>query len=193
MVVTRSGGRGTLLIAASKPPSPGRLAEHAEQLRASLGKALGDEQAIRVGIGPVVASAAEAYLSHQRAEDALRVAAVVPGFGPVVSYDDLGIYRLLVHLPLAELPGETIPPGLRQLIEQDAAATLVTTLETYLDEAGDARATVERLKVHRTSLYYRLSRIEEITGMSLANGGDRLSLHLGLKLARLSGLLPGQM
>jgi DNA-binding PucR family transcriptional regulator len=44
--------------------------------------------------------------------------------------------------------------------------------------------------VHRTSLYYRLSRIELISGMDLASGGDRLSLHLGLKLARLLHLLP---
>ena len=44
--------------------------------------------------------------------------------------------------------------------------------------------------MHRTSLYYRLSRIELITGMNLASGTDRLSLHLGLKLARLLHLLP---
>ena len=46
----------------------------------------------------------------------------------------------------------------------------------------------ERLQVHRTSLYYRIGRVEEITGMRLANGGDRLALHLGVKLARLKGV-----
>jgi DNA-binding PucR family transcriptional regulator len=66
----------------------------------------------------------------------------------------------------------------------------VDTLETYLDTAGDARASATRLNVHRTSLYYRLSRIEQISGISMISGGDRLSMHLGIKLARLLGLLP---
>jgi DNA-binding PucR family transcriptional regulator len=41
-------------------------------------------------------------------------------------------------------------------------------------------------------MYYRLSRIEQITGMSLASGGDRLALHLGVKLARLLKVLPAR-
>lgn len=61
------------------------------------------------------------------------------------------------------------------------------TLETWLDEGCGPRATVARLQVRRTSLYYRLGRIEEITGMKLSDGGDRLALHLGLKLIRLRG------
>ena len=112
------------------------------------------------------------------------------GFGQVVCYDELGIYGLLVHLPLDSLPPDAVPAGLRQLIEKDTAGHLVDTLEIYLDSAGDARASAARLNVHRTSLYYRLSRIELITGMNLASGTDRLSLHLGLKLARLLHLLP---
>jgi DNA-binding PucR family transcriptional regulator len=74
-------------------------------------------------------------------------------------------------------------------MESDAEGPLVETLETWLDEGCDSRATVARLQVHRTSLYYRLGRIEEITGLSLNSGAARLDLHLGLKLARLQGLL----
>ena len=62
------------------------------------------------------------------------------------------------------------------------------TLEAYLDLAGDARATAEALSLHRATMYYRLNRIEEITGARLKTGDDRLALHLGLRLARLSGL-----
>ncbi|MEQ4726237.1 hypothetical protein [Nonomuraea sp. B19D2] len=36
-----------------------------------------------------------------------------------------------------------------------------------------------------SSPYYRLRRIEEIAAVERSSGGDRLALHLGLKVARL--------
>jgi hypothetical protein len=47
---------------------------------------------------------------------------------------------------------------------------LVETLEAYLDRAGDVKATAEALNLHRATLYYRLQRIEEITGARLRSG-----------------------
>lgn len=188
MAMSRSGGHGTLLLAGRRLPSPTTLRSHAQEIQSSLAKTL-DHEDIRVGLGPAVHGIAAAHQSYAGAEDVLRVTEVVPGFGPVVSYDELGIYKLLVHLPVDELPTDAVPAGLRALIDRDTNGQLIETLETYLDEAGDARASVTRLHVHRASLYYRFTRIEEITGMSLSSGGDRLSLHLGLKLARLIGLL----
>jgi hypothetical protein len=185
MTVTWSGGRGCLLIAAPRPPAPELLRGHARWLCGEFAKIDPAPWAVRVGIGPVVRGLAAAHQSHALAEDSLRVAEAVPGFGQIVSYSELGIYGLLVHLPLDSLPPAAIPAGLQQLIDTDTGGQLLATLETYLDEAGDARASAERLCVHRTSLYHRLSRIEQITGMSLSSGGNRLSLHLGLKLARL--------
>jgi sugar diacid utilization regulator len=190
LAVSRSGGRGIVVLAAPRAGALTSVRSHAEELQAWLAKTL-DADDVRVGVGPTVTGLLEAYRSWRAAEDVLRVTAAVPGFSPVATHDELGIYQLLVHLPLGELPPDAIPGGLRTLIEKDSGG-LVETLETYLDEAGDARAAVDRLRIHRTSLYYRISRIEEITGMSLANGGDRLSMHLGLKLARLLGLLPAR-
>jgi sugar diacid utilization regulator len=190
IAVTRSGGHGLLLAASMRPPTLDNMRAHARRLCAEVGKHAGTPHAVRVGIGPVVSGLDAASTSCALAEVSLRVAEAVPGFGQVVCYDELGIYGLLVHLPLDRLPPDAVPSGLRQLIEKDAGGHLIDTLETYLDQAGDARASAALLNVHRTSLYYRLSRIEQITGMNLASGGDRLSLHLGLKLARLLGLLP---
>lgn len=190
IAVTRSGGHGLLLAASLRPPTLDNMRSHAHRLCAAVGKLAGTQHAVRVGIGPVVSGLDAARTSCALAEVSLRVAEAVPGFGQVVCYDELGIYGLLVHLPLDRLPPDAVPAGLRQLISKDASGHLTDTLEIYLDQAGDARASAEMLNVHRTSLYYRLSRIEQITGMNLTSGGDRLSLHLGLKLARLLGLLP---
>jgi len=40
--------------------------------------------------------------------------------------------------------------------------------------------------MHRATLYRRLERVEEITGLDLERGDDRLLAHLGLRLHRLN-------
>jgi hypothetical protein len=188
---SRSGAGGVLLVAGRQPAQAARLQAAAEGLQAELAAALGPDAAVHVGIGPVVPSIALAHKSPDCALYAARVGAQVPGFAPVAAWDGLGVYRLLVQLPLDQVRDNAIPAGLVRLLEADDSGALLETLEVYLDEACRAPVTVERLNIHRTSLYYRLNRIERLTGMSLGNGGDRLALHLGIKLARLMGLEPG--
>ena len=62
-----------------------------------------------------------------------------------------------------------------------------------IGRAGDTKASAERLSLHRGTLYYRLQKAEQIAGVDLRSGCDRLALHLGFKLARLIGLYPKQI
>jgi len=126
--------------------------------------------------------------SYAEAREALRVAEIVPGFGIHVTWSELGVYRILVHLPLNKLPPDAVPPKLLALLDTPGGRELVHTVEVYLDEAADVRRSVAQLNIHRTSLYYRLGRFADLTGLDLSDGGDRLAVHLGLKLARLGGL-----
>ncbi len=80
---------------------------------------------------------------------------------------------------------DDIPLGLRHLLN-GGHDQLVHTLETYLDHAGDVKATAAALWLHRTSLYYRLRRIEELAGVDLNRGEDRLLCHVALKLTHLA-------
>jgi sugar diacid utilization regulator len=141
----------------------------------------------RTGVGDASEALEDVARSWQQARQALRVAEAVPGFGDDVTWSQLGVYRVLVHLPLDELPDEALPPALLHLLTTDGGRELVRTVEGYLDHGGDARSTAEELHVHRTTLYYRLSRFTELTGLDLGDGDDRLTVHLGLKLARLAG------
>jgi DNA-binding PucR family transcriptional regulator len=81
-----------------------------------------------------------------------------------------------------------VHPGLLRLLRADGGRVLAQTLETYLDLAGNAHATAERLRLHRTTLYYRLQRVEQLAGTNLKDGNERLTLHLALKLAQLSSV-----
>jgi hypothetical protein len=73
------------------------------------------------------------------------------------------------------------------LLADPAAPILASTVETFLDCAGDVQRAARELHVHRTTLYYRLGRAEQISGLSLRNGRDRLLLHLALGLRRVHG------
>jgi len=141
-----------------------------------------------VAAGGTVRSLEDAAVSYAQALRAATVATTVSNFGDAVCWDDLGIYRVLAELPIAQLGPDAVPAGLRTLIEDPRTHVLVQTLECYLDHAGDVQRTSAALYLHRTSLYHRLRRLEQLAGVDLATGDDRLALHLGLKIARLQGL-----
>jgi hypothetical protein len=135
-----------------------------------------------VGIGgprPNLADAAESYLE---ALHTAQVAARISGVGRTAEWSTLGIYRMLTAFPQADLH-----PGLERLLADKQHLPLLETLETYLDLAGSAHATSRALRLHRTSLYHRLHRVEQLADTDLKDGDERLTLHLSLKLARLSG------
>ncbi|MET9553820.1 helix-turn-helix domain-containing protein [Streptomyces sp. NPDC006645] len=111
---------------------------------------------------------------------AARAAVVQPRFGPVAQWSEIGAYRLLTSLA----PATGADPAVRPLLTP-AHADLTHTAEVYLDHAGQAGRTASELGIHRQTLYYRLSRIQQLTGLDLADGEDRLLLHMALKSARL--------
>jgi len=133
-----------------------------------------------IGQGDAVESLRDAGTSYRRALAALRVAAHEES--GTASWDGLGVERVVTALPDAAL--EDLPEGLRRLLAGDQS--LVRTLEAYLDHAGDVKRTAAALSLHRGGLYYRLRRIEEVAGVNLHDGEDRLLCHLALRLARLS-------
>jgi sugar diacid utilization regulator len=143
-----------------------------------------------VGIGDVQKTLGDAAVSYRQASQATRVSEVLAVMGDVVRWADLGVYRLLIQLPPEELTTEALPPGLVTLLADESSDVLVNTLECFLDLAGNIKETAAALLIHRTTLYYRLSRLEELARVDLNRGADRLVLHLGIKMARLAGLFP---
>jgi hypothetical protein len=139
-----------------------------------------------VGVGDARERLSDLRESYAEAVDAARVAARVPGEGPIAVWSKLGSYRTITRLVCSTEPAPPIPVRLVNLLNAPEAAILVGTLETYLDHAGDAQATAAALFVHRSTLYNRLHRIEELTGSDLRHGDDRLELHLALRMWRLT-------
>jgi len=136
--------------------------------------------AAAAGVGESRIGLAELGEVWQEASAAARAALAEPRFGPVAEWGRVGPYRLLTALP----PQTAHDPAVGPLLTP-AHRELARTAEVYLDCAGQAGRTAAELGVHRQTLYYRLSRVEQLTGLDLDDGEDRLLLHMALKRARL--------
>lgn len=132
------------------------------------------------GVGDPRIGLAELGTVWQEAAAATRAALAEPRFGPVAQWARIGPYRLLTALPPESAHDPVVGPLL-----SPAQRELARTAEVYLDCAGQAARAAAELGIHRQTLYYRLSRVEQLTGLDLDDGEDRLLLHMALKRARL--------
>jgi hypothetical protein len=97
------------------------------------------------------------------------------------SWDALGVWRLVVEAP-ESLAVSEIHPGV-EVLASAPRTDLLGTARVVLDLGGDVATAAEALRVHRTTLYYRLDRIQELTGVDLRAGAGRTDLQLALWLA----------
>ncbi|MFI9252639.1 PucR family transcriptional regulator [Streptomyces sp. NPDC053069] len=174
LVRLRTTGTATPALAAATRV----LKEAGEAHGASGGAARGAGCA--AGVGEPRVGLTDLGTVWQEAAAAARAALAEPRFGPVAQWAHIGPYRLLTALPPEAAHDVVVGPLLSA-----AHRELARTAEVYLDCAGQAGRTAAELGIHRQTLYYRLSRIEQLTGLDLDDGEDRLLLHMALKRARL--------
>ena len=139
------------------------------------------------GIGAPRADLAQLRASWQQARLAARVLEAVPDLRPVAAWPELGIYRLLGCGPEGVLAEAAVDESVRRLLEHGDADLRETAL-TYLRNAGNVQQTGAALNIHRQTVYYRLQRIQKVTGLDLTRGEDLLLLHLGLTMAPVLGI-----
>ncbi|MFF5802839.1 PucR family transcriptional regulator [Streptomyces sp. NPDC012746] len=109
-----------------------------------------------------------------------RAAAAQPRLGPVAQWSAIGPYRML-----ATLAADPVDEPATRALLAPAHRELARTAEVFLDSAGQAGRAAAALGIHRQTLYYRLARVVQLTGLDLDEGEDRLLLHMALKSARL--------
>ncbi|MFH8473976.1 PucR family transcriptional regulator [Streptomyces sp. NPDC018000] len=168
-------------------PTVNRCVSHLDHALQTALSGLEQVSSCVIGVGQPRSELAQARGSYLEAGQAARIAASMPDVGRIARWSHLGIYRVLAQLFGQDLGELVLHPGLERLFTNPEALPLLQTLETYLDLSGNALAASERLKLHRTSLYYRIQRFEHLAGANLKDGNERLCLHLGLKLARFTG------
>jgi hypothetical protein len=128
------------------------------------------------------------------ASEALLAANVAQGStdGAALAFDQTGAYRLLLSA-MSENPtelqrfyAETVEPLMAY--DEQYETELVRTLETFLEADGNVAGTAQRLFTHRHTIYYRLERVRELSGLDVSSSDGREKLSLGLKSMRVLGI-----
>ncbi|MGW5400672.1 PucR family transcriptional regulator [Streptomyces sp. NPDC003952] len=160
------------------PAGTGARSTPAPQKAAAPGAATG----VTAGVSDPVRALTGLPAAWQQATAAARAAAAGPRLGPVAQWSAIGPYRML-----ASVADEALDDPAARTLLGPAHPELARTAEVFLDCAGQAGRAAAALGIHRQTLYYRLSRVEQLTGLDLDEGEDRLLLHMALKAARLHG------
>jgi sugar diacid utilization regulator len=166
---------------------PRRLSAPAELGRIAVqqAEAVAPTWQVTVGLGDVCHGATEIARSHEQARRAVDTARRFGRRGDVVTFEELGLYRLLFHV---KDPGELrgfVDQVLGPLLAYDQRhqAHLVLTLSTYLAHNGNLQATARELSLHVNSVAYRLQRVQTIADLNLELAEDRLLAQVALKIA----------
>lgn len=119
-----------------------------------------------VGIGTPVTGIKDLARSFKEAQVALEVGKVFDTDEAIVSYDNLGIARLIYQLPttLCEtFLKEVFKQGSIDSLDQETLFTIHRFFENNLNVSETSR----KLFVHRNTLVYRLEKIKKLTGLDL--------------------------
>lgn len=95
-------------------------------------------------------------------------------------YDELNIEPLLFEIQNESLIASYLEKTLGPLL--GTHATLLETLHMYLQRNGNATETASALFIHRSTLLYRLEKIEQLLTVSLNDAETRFSLFFAIKL-----------
>lgn len=136
-----------------------------------------------VGIGTVVDSIKDLPRSFKEAQVALEVGKVFDTEKPIVSYNHLGIARLIYQLPttLCEMfLKEVFRRGSIDSLDHETLFTIQRFFENNLNVSETSR----KLFVHRNTLVYRLEKIKKITGLDLREFEDAIVFKVALMVKR---------
>ncbi len=156
-----------------------------EKLARSIADSLGTEYYthVLVGIGTTIDSIKDLARSFREAQVSLEVGKVFDTEKTIVSYDNLGIARLIYQLPttLCEM-------FLREIFKRGSIESLdhetLFTIQKFFENNLNVSETSRKLFVHRNTLVYRLEKIKKLTGLDLREFDDAIVFKVALMVKK---------
>lgn len=155
-----------------RKPEPSAVRSLVRDLQANLQELLTSYgvSGISAGIGFAYAGSGGLRKSFEEAREALAVGTGQFGPASTTHFHDLGIHRFLYGWVSSPRSRDLAQDFLGALIDDNShsKADLLRTLRVYLEARGKSAAAQE-LGIHRNTLNYRLSRIEELLHVDLSD------------------------
>ena len=159
--------------------------KHIENLAATIADTLSGEFFVHavIGVGTTVDNLKDLARSFKEAQVALEVGKVFDTEKTIVSYDNLGIARLIYQLPTTLC--ETF---LKEIFKRGSIDTLdqetLFTIQRFFENNLNVSETSRKLFVHRNTLVYRLEKIKKITGLDLREFDHAIVFKIALMVNR---------
>ena len=147
---------------------------------------------VNVGIGTTVVGIKELARSFKDAQVALEVGKVFDTDKAIVSYDNLGIARLIYHLPTTLC--ETF---LNEVFKKSSIDALdhetLFTIQRFFENSLNVSETSRKLFVHRNTLVYRLEKIKKLTGLDLREFDHAIIFKIALMVKKYLSANPTKL
>lgn len=138
---------------------------------------------IYLGIGSVVTDFNQYYVSYKQSVQALNIVKNRFQLKGYALFEELGSYTILHRLdnPTVQMFMES-QLGVIHEYSKENNVDLWSTLRAYLDYNGNVKQTSEELFMHRSTLIYRIEKIENLLGVDLKDSDVRFNLMMAYKL-----------
>ena len=172
-------------IVVVKEVSENATADELEAFASKLLKTAGAEHSAKflVGISSVVDNLKDLARAYKEARIALEVGKVFDIEKPIMSYENLGIGRLIYQLPttLCEIfLQEVFKKGSLESLDRETLMTVQSFFENNLNVSETSR----KLFVHRNTLVYRLEKIRKLTGLDLREFDHAVTFKVALMVKK---------
>jgi len=138
---------------------------------------------VSIGIGTAVDNIKELHRSYEEAQIAIEVGKVFDTDKNIISYENLGIGRLIYQLPttLCEMfLQEVFKKGSLESLDRET----LTTIHCFFENNLNVSETSRKLFVHRNTLVYRLEKIRKLTGLDLREFEHSITFKVALMVKK---------
>ena len=136
-----------------------------------------------IGISSVVEKLKDLARAYKEARIALEVGKVFDIECPIMSYENLGIGRLIYQLPTTHCDiflQEVFKKGSLESLDRETLMTVQSFFENNLNVSETSR----KLFVHRNTLVYRLEKIRKLTGLDLREFDHAVTFKVALMVKK---------
>ena len=146
---------------------------------------------VAIGISTIVDNIKDLARAYKEAQVALDVGKVFETEKNIVSYENLGIGRLIYQLPttLCEMfLQEVFKKGSLESLDRETLMTIQSFFENNLNVSETSR----KLFVHRNTLVYRLEKIRKLTGLDLREFEHAITFKVALMVKKYLNSKPSK-
>ena len=138
---------------------------------------------VLIGISSIVENLKDLARAYKEARIALEVGKVFDIEKPIMSYENLGIGRLIYQLPTTLCDiflQEVFKKGSLESLDRETLMTVQSFFENNLNVSETSR----KLFVHRNTLVYRLEKIRKLTGLDLREFDHAVTFKVALMVKK---------